>query len=46
MLTVELIGLIPFVGGIIGILTACVGLGAVLLTRLGLRRFVPATEAI
>jgi hypothetical protein len=41
MLTV--MGLSPFVGGILGILIACVGLGAVLLTRFGMRRFVPAT---
>jgi hypothetical protein len=44
MLAVELIGLMPFAGGIIGILTAAVGLGAVLLTRFGMRNFVPATD--
>jgi cytoskeletal protein CcmA (bactofilin family) len=46
VLAVELIGLIPYVGGIIGILTASVGLGAVLLTRFGVRRFVPASDVL
>jgi hypothetical protein len=44
ILLVDLVGLIPFIGGIVGILTAAVGFGAVLLTRLGLRTFVPAAD--
>jgi hypothetical protein len=35
---------IPLVGGMIAILISCVGLGAVFLTGLGTRRFVPAVD--
>jgi hypothetical protein len=34
----------PFIGGIAAILTAVLGLGAVLLTRIGLQRFVPVED--
>jgi hypothetical protein len=44
MLAIGLIGYIPIVGGLVGILLAAAGFGAVLLTRLGTRTFVPATE--
>jgi len=39
--TLELLSSIPQIGGLIGIVFAMVGLGAVFLTRFGLRRFVP-----
>jgi hypothetical protein len=41
MLLINLITAIPFVGGLIGILLASAALGAVFLTRFGLRRFIP-----
>jgi hypothetical protein len=44
VLVVDLLALIPTVGGLLSLLTALIGLGAVVLTRLGLRRFVPASE--
>jgi hypothetical protein len=37
----NLLALLPFVGGLLGILIALVGLGAVFITRFGLRDFVP-----
>lgn len=41
MLVLELISLIPFVGSLLAITITVVGLGAVSLTRFGLRRFIP-----
>jgi hypothetical protein len=43
MLLMSLITEIPVVGGLIGILIASAALGAVFLTRFGLRRFIPET---
>jgi hypothetical protein len=43
MLLISLITEIPIVGGLIGILIASAALGAVFLTRFGLRRFIPET---
>ena len=40
----ELLTFIPIIGGLIGISLAGIGLGAVSLTRFGLRHFVPATD--
>ena len=42
VLGIDLLSLLPALGGAIGILAALVSLGAVLLTRFGLREFVPA----
>ncbi len=42
-LLLEIVSSLPFVGGLIGISVALVGLGAVFLTRLGLHQFVPAS---
>jgi hypothetical protein len=42
-LLLEIVSSLPFVGGLIGIGVALVGLGAVFLTRFGLRQFVPAS---
>lgn len=44
MFGLELLSSIPVIGGLLGIAIACIGLGAIALTRFGLRRFVPATE--
>jgi len=44
MLALELLRLVPLVGGIIPLLTAIVGLGAVILTRFGLAHFAPAAD--
>ena len=41
MLGLEGLSSIPFIGGLIGISMASIGLGAVSLTRFGFRRFVP-----
>ena len=41
MLIFHLVTVIPFAGGIIGILVASTSLGAVFLTRFGTRRFIP-----
>jgi hypothetical protein len=40
----QLLSSMPVLGGLSGIALVSVGLGAVSLTRLGLRRFVPATD--
>ncbi|MEA3439463.1 MAG: polymer-forming cytoskeletal protein [Chloroflexota bacterium] len=40
----ELLTSIPMIGGLVGISLAGIGLGAVSLTRFGLRRFVPAAD--
>lgn len=44
MLALELLRFVPLVGGIIPLLTAIVGLGAVILTRFGLTHFAPAAD--
>lgn len=44
MLGLELLSVIPTVGSLLGIAVAVIGLGAVSLTRFGLRRFVPVAE--
>lgn len=41
MVMLNIITVIPMVGGIIGILAASISLGAVFLTRFGMRRFIP-----
>lgn len=41
----EAVGVVPYLGEVTTILVAAVGLGALLLTRFGLRVFVPATRA-
>lgn len=43
ILVLELITTIPWIGGVLGIAFSLVGLGAVSLTRFGLKRFEPAT---
>lgn len=42
MFGLELLSLIPTIGSLLGIAVAVIGLGAVSLTRFGLRRFIPA----
>lgn len=44
VLVLELLASIPLVGGLLGIIVAAIGLGAVSLTRFGWQTFVPATE--
>lgn len=44
MLLLNALVVIPAVGSIFGILTAVLGLGAVFLTRFGMRRFIPADQ--
>ena len=44
MLLLNAITAIPRIGGIFGILITATGLGAVFLTRFGLRRFTPESE--
>jgi hypothetical protein len=44
VLVLELISSLPLVGGLLGIIAAAIGLGAVALTRFGLQRFVPASD--
>jgi hypothetical protein len=43
MLAVNAAAFLPLIGGLIGLLAATVGLGAVMLTRLGTSEFIPAT---
>jgi cytoskeletal protein CcmA (bactofilin family) len=43
MIAVDVVNLVPVVGGLTGVLATTVGFGAVLLTRFGIRRFVPVT---
>ena len=40
------IGFIPYAGSVVLILSAAIGLGAVLLTHMGGRTYAPATEAL
>ena len=42
ILLLNLLTMIPWVGGYIGLVFAIIGLGAVFLTRFGIRRFTPA----
>jgi hypothetical protein len=44
VLTLELLTAIPLIGGLLGIIVAAIGLGAVSLTRFGWQTFVPASE--
>ena len=44
VILMEFASSIPFVGGLIGLILAMVGMGAVFLTRFGLQSFTPATE--
>jgi hypothetical protein len=46
MILIEAITVVPLVGGLIPLLLAVTGVGAVLLTRFGRQRFVPATERV
>ncbi len=46
VLALDLVTLLPLVGGTIGIVAALVAFGAVLLTRFGLREFVPAFDVM
>jgi hypothetical protein len=46
MASMEIVTIVPVVGGLLPLLLAVAGLGAVLLTRLGRQRFVPATERV
>ncbi len=44
MIVLELLSSIPLIGGLLAIVVAAIGLGAVSLTRFGFQIFVPATE--
>lgn len=44
MLVLELLSSLPLIGGLLGIMLAVVGLGAVSLTRFGLQHFTPSTD--
>ena len=44
MIVLELLSALPVVGGLLGIVVAANGLGAVSLTRFGLQRFVPVGD--
>ena len=46
MILVDVLSIIPFIGPLVSLLAATIGLGAVVLTRFGLRQFVPATDLI
>jgi hypothetical protein len=46
MILIDLISIIPFVGSLIALLAVTIGLGAVMLTRFGLREFVPAADLL
>lgn len=43
VLLLQLLSAIPLIGGLVGIVLASTGLGAVSLTRFGVRRFTPST---
>jgi cytoskeletal protein CcmA (bactofilin family) len=45
VLPLNLVALIPYIGDVINLLLISISLGAVILTRFGLREFVPAGEA-
>ncbi len=44
VLVLEWLTSIPLIGGLLGIVVAAIGLGAVSLTRFGLQKFVPASD--
>jgi hypothetical protein len=46
MILIDLISIIPFVGSWVTLLAITIGLGAVMLTRFGLREFVPAADLL
>jgi hypothetical protein len=46
MILIDLLSIIPVVGSLIALLAITIGLGAVMLTRFGLREFVPATDLL
>lgn len=46
MILIDLISIIPIVGSLIALLAITIGLGAVMLTRFGLREFVPAADLL
>ncbi|HZD55714.1 MAG TPA: hypothetical protein VE136_03250 [Anaerolineales bacterium] len=46
MILIDLISIIPFVGSLVALLAVTIGLGAVMLTRFGLREFVPAADLL
>lgn len=46
MILIDVLSVIPFIGSLVSLLAVTIGLGAVVLTRFGLRQFVPATDLI
>ena len=46
MILINVLSIIPFIGPAVSLLAATIGLGAVVLTRFGLRQFVPAIDLI
>lgn len=45
MLALSLLNTVPLVGGLVALIVSCIGLGAVFITGLGTRTFVPAVDA-
>jgi hypothetical protein len=46
IILIDVLSVIPFIGPLVSLLAATIALGAVVLTRFGLRQFVPATDLI
>lgn len=46
MILIDLITVIPYIGAFVSLLAVTIGLGAVMLTRFGLREFVPAMDLL
>lgn len=46
MILFDLVSVIPYIGSVVSLIAVIIGIGAVTLTRFGLREFVPASEVL
>jgi hypothetical protein len=44
MILFDLVSVVPYIGSVVSLIALTIGIGAVMLTRFGLREFVPASE--
>jgi len=44
MIVFDVVSVIPYIGSVVSLIAVTIGIGAVMLTRFGLREFVPASE--
>lgn len=46
MIVFDVVSVIPYIGSVVSLIAVTIGIGAVMLTRFGLREFVPASEVL